>query len=93
MMSGTDILLSDIRIAWIWVITTFGTAIGSLLAIVPDNIGKAGVLLTATLSVILIRVQMMNLKNARIDRKIKERTLQNLEREERERVEHEKDAA
>ncbi len=71
--------LNKINVAWLWVITTLSTSLGSLLNIIPEDLGKLGVLLTCVVSMILIRVQIMNLRNARAEYKIKEYQLKALE--------------
>ena len=72
--------LNNIKVAWISVITMLGTSLGSLLSILPDNIGKLGVLLTCIVSCILIRIQLANLKKVNMEVKMKELELQKMEK-------------
>lgn len=70
--------LHNVKAAWFMAVTMLSTSIGSLLHIIPSDIGKLGVLLTAIVSCILIRVQLVNLKNAKAESEIKALQLRQL---------------
>lgn len=69
------------KLAWASVLTTISTSLGSLLSIIPDNIGKLGVILTCILTVLLIRVQLSNYRNNKLECKIKKLELKKLQAE------------
>ena len=52
-MSGTT-LLNDIKVAWLTGVGTMGTGIGTILEMIPENIGKLATLIGIILSVVLI---------------------------------------
>lgn len=84
---GDNSFLTNLKVAWAWVITMVSTSLGSLLDVIPEDVGKIGVVLTIVVSFILIRVQCVNLRNHRLVNEIKTLELEQLKREMSEREE------
>ncbi len=48
-------LLTNIKFAWAWVVTTLGAGTGTILELIPTHIGTVASLLGCVLTVVLIR--------------------------------------
>ena len=69
MMTMND-FVSNVKIAVTVAMTTITTGLGSLLDIIPDNIGKLGTLAGAILSVLLIYTHLQKRKLEMASRKL-----------------------
>ncbi len=58
-MSATN-LISDIKIAWVTVMGTIGSGLGTFLEMIPNEIGKLATLLGIVLSSVLIYTHVRN---------------------------------
>lgn len=67
------------KAAWTVVGSTITTSVAALFNIIPDDIGKLGTLIGIVLSIILIRVHIINTRKVKLEIDI-------MERKERERL-------
>ena len=80
-MNHWQSFLTNIKVAWLWAITTASTSLGSLFDLIPDTVGKLGVVMTVAISFVLLRVHLATLRNKKIEAEIKTLELEKLKRE------------
>ncbi len=61
-MSRLDEVLSSLKISWAVIATAFSSNAALAIGLIPENIGKVGVLITTITAIVVFTVQLKNLK-------------------------------
>lgn len=77
-MSRLDEIVSSLKISWALIATSFASNASLAIGLIPENIGKVGVLITTFTAIVVLTVQVKRLGNENKESIIKDLEIEKL---------------